>query len=384
MMHLKHPHPHLRPLLASALLALSFAMPAHAAISVGSLAPTAAEQASFDQINRFRADPQGELGRMLGVSQTTLATAITASTGAAAGDGTAWSSGFWNTLTGGNTAAGALDYFHVNPGDLLYQWNQLPGAGVLHPYTWNGNLGQSSLEYAKLVVIDAGTSASPHNVPPYTTGLSQRFVDAGYVNWNNLGENIAGNFPNNNAYMHAGFAIDWGGAGNGIQNPSGHRNSMLSATFTEIGIGITPGWGSGNVTQVQHFGDRSNSVAEYIWGYAWQDAALASYTFGEGMQGLTVQVLDGGNNVLGSTTTDANGGYTLDAVGLADGTYTIRFMNGATALGTNSVAISNLGLYNANFVMAPVPEPSTWLMLMLGGVPLVVRARRAGKGRQAI
>lgn len=47
--------------------------------------------------------------------------------------GTAWSSGFWNTLTGGNTAAGAPDFFRVNPGDLLYQWNQLPGAGVLHP-----------------------------------------------------------------------------------------------------------------------------------------------------------------------------------------------------------------------------------------------------------
>jgi len=126
-------------------------------------------------------------------------------------------------------------------------------------------------------------------------------------------------------------------------------------------------------------------VAEYIWGYAWQDAALGSYTFGEGMQGLTVQVLDSGNNVLGSTTTDANGGYTLNAVGLADGTYTVRFMNGTTALGTNAVTVSNLGLYNANFVMSPsvVPEPSTWLM-MVGGVPLLVRARRAGKGRQAV
>jgi SdrD B-like domain len=372
------------PMLASALLASSFALPAHAAIALGSLAPTVAEQASLDQINRFRADPQGELGRMLGVSQATLASGITASTGASAGNGTVWSTGFWGNLAGANAATGALDYFHVNPGDLLYQWNQLPGAGVLHPYTWNGNLGQSSLEYAKLVVADAGVSASPHNVPPYTSGLSQRFVDAGYVNWNNLGENIASNFPNSSAYMHAGFAIDWGGAGNGIQNPSGHRNSMLSSTFTEIGIGITPGWTAGNVTQVQHFGDRSNSAAEFIWGYAWQDAALGTYTFGEGMQGLTVQVLDAGSNVLGTTTTDANGGYTLGAVGLADGTYTVKFLNGATTLGTRSVAVSNLGLYNANFVMAAaaVPEPSTWLMLMLGGVPLVVRARQSRKPGQ--
>jgi hypothetical protein len=375
---------HTSSLLFSSLLAFSFALPTQAAITAGTRLPTAAEQGSLDQINRFRADPQGELGRMLGVSSATLGT-ITSSTGATAGDGTDWSAGYWGTLTGGSTAAGALDFFQVSPGDLVYQWNQLPGAGVLHPYTWNGNLGQSSLEYAKLVVIDAGISASPHFVPPYTANLNQRFVDAGYANWNNIGENIAANFPNNVSYMHAGFAIDWGGAGNGIQNPSGHRNSMLSSTFNEIGIGITPGWTSGNVTQVQHFGDRSNSVAEYIWGYAWQDAALGSYTFGEGMQGLTVQVLDGGNNVLGTTTTDANGGYTLAAVGLADGTYTVKFLDGSTALGTNSVTVSSLGLYNANFVMAPsaVPEPSTWLMLMVGGVPLVLRARRAGKGRKA-
>lgn len=374
-----------RALLLAALVALSFAQPAQAVISAGTRLPTAAEQASFDQINRFRADPQGELGRMLGVSSSTLAANITASTGPSAGNGTDWSNGFWNTLTGGNAAAGALDYFNVSPGDLLYQWNQLPGAGVLHPYTWNGNLGHSSLEYAKLVVIDAGVTGNPHNVPPYTSGLSQRFVEAGYANWGNLGENIAPNFANNVAYMHAGFAIDWGNTSNGIQSPSGHRNSMLSTTFNEIGIGIAPGWTAGNVTQVQHFGDRFNSAAEYVWGYAWTDAASDGYTFGEGMQGLTVEIVNASNAVVGTTQTDANGGYTVNVVGLSAGNYTVRLMDGSTQLGTQSVAISNLGMYHADFgIAAAVPEPSTWLMMMLGGVPLVVRARRAGKGRQAV
>ena len=377
--------PHARPLLLASVLAFSFALPVQAAITAGTLAPSVDGQASFDQINRFRADPQGELGRMLGVSPSTLATSITASTGPNAGNGTAWSNNFWSTLTSGNTAAGALDYFNVHPGDLLYQWNQLPGAGVLHPYTWNGNLGQSSLEYAKLVVIDAGTTPNPHNVPPYTSGLSQRYVDAGYVNWSGLGENIAPNFANSVGYMHAGFAIDWGGAGNGIQNPPGHRNSMLSTTFNEIGIGIAPGWTSGNVTQVQHFGDRFNSAAEYLWGYAWTDAASDGYTFGEGMEGLTVEIVNSGNAVVGTTQTDANGGYTVNVVGLGDGSYTVRLMDGSTQLGTQSVAVSNLGMYHADFGMAAaVPEPSTWLMLLLGGVPLVVRARRADKGRRAV
>jgi hypothetical protein len=377
-----------RPLLLAALVAFSCALPAQAiaqaAISVGSLLPTANEQASLDQINRFRADPQGELGRMLGVPASALG-GIVASSGANAGNGTGWNPGYWNALTGGSTVAGALDFFQVNPGDLLYQWNQLPGAGVLHPYTWNGNLGQSSLEYAKLVVLDAGVTSNPHNVPPYTSGLSQRFVDAGYTSWNNLGENIAPNFANNIAYMHAGFAIDWGGAGNGIQNPPGHRNSMLSTVFNEIGIGIAPGWTSGNVTQVQHFGDRSNSAAEYLWGYAWTDATSDGYTFGEGMQGLTVEIVNGSDTVVGTTQTDANGGYSVNVVGLSDGNYTVRFMEGSTPIGMRSVAISNLGMYQADLgIAAAVPEPSTWLMLLLGGVPLVVRARRAGKDRPAV
>ena len=374
----------IRSLVFASFLALSFAWPAQAAITAGTRLPTPDEQSSLDQINRFRADPQGELGRMLGVSSATLGT-ITASTGATAGDGTDWSAGYWNTLTGGGTTAGALDFFQVSPGDLLYQWNQLPGAGTLHPYTWNGNLGQSSLEYAKLVVIDAGTTSNPHNVPPYTSGLSQRFVDAGYANWNNLGENIAPNFANNVGYMHAGFAIDWGGAGNGIQNPAGHRNSMLHSTFNEIGIGIAPGWTGSNVTQVQHFGDRSNSVAEYLWGYAWTDATSDGYTFGEGMQGLTVEIVNGSDTVVGTTQTDANGGYSVNVVGLSDGNYTVRFMEGSTPIGMRSVAISNLGMYQADLgIAAAVPEPSTWLMLLLGGVPLVVRARRAGQSRKAV
>lgn len=365
------------PSLASAALALLLALPAQAAITPGSVAPSADAQNSLDLINRFRADPQGELGRMLGVAPSTLAASITASTGPTASNGTAWSTGYWNMLIGGTDVADALDYFRVHPGNLLYQWNQLPGAGTLHPYSWNGTLGHSALEYAKLVVIDGGATANPHNVPPYTSGLSQRFVDAGYANWGNLGENIAPNFPSNVAYMHAGFAIDWGGAGNGIQNPAGHRNSMLSSVFTEIGIGITPGWDMGNVTQVQHFGDRFNSAAEYLWGYAWTDGNADGYTFGEGLEGMTVEIVDAGNNVVGTGQTDANGGYTLNVVGLGSGTYSVRLMDGGTQLGVQSVAISNLGLYHADFsVAAPVPEPSTWLMLLLGGVPLVLRARR--------
>ncbi|WP_144290182.1 PEP-CTERM sorting domain-containing protein [Ideonella sp. A 288] len=350
---------------------------AHAQITPGTRAPTVSEQQSFELINRFRADPQGELSRMLGVSQATLSSSITPSTSAAGADGTAWSANFWQNLAPGNPAASAMDFFHVKPGNLLFQWSQLAGTNTLHPFAWNGNLGQSSLGYANLVVADAGTSASPHAVPPYANFSFQRFTDAGYVNAATVGENIAANFPNNTAYQHAGFAVDWGNTANGIQSPPGHRNSMLSASFTELGIGMAAGWTAGNVTQVQHFGDRFDSAAEYVWGYAWQDPALGSYTYGEGLTGLTVQIVNAGNSVLGSTTTDANGGYTLDVAALANGNYTVRFLQGANLLGSQAVNIGNLGLYKASFVTTPVPEPATWATLLAGGALLALRRRRS-------
>lgn len=359
----------------AAMLAMC-AVPAHAQITPGTRAPTAAEQQSFDLINRFRADPHGELSRMLGVSQATLSSTITMSSSASGADGTAWSANFWQTLAPGNPAAGAMDFFQVKPGNLMYQWSQLVGTNTLHPFTWNGNLGQSSLGYANLVVADAGASASPHAVPPYATFGFQRFTDAGYVNAATVGENIASNFPGNTAYQHAGFAVDWGSTANGIQAPSGHRNSMLSASFTELGIGMAAGWTAGNVTQVQHFGDRFDSAAEHVWGYAWQDPALGGYTYGEGLAGLTVQVVNAGNSVLGSTTTDANGGYMLDVTALANGNYTVRFLQGANLLGSQAVNISNLGLYKASFVTTPVPEPATWATLLAGGALLALRRRR--------
>lgn len=372
----------MRPTFRSSLLAtatLLAALPTFAqTFSVGNELPSAAEQASLDKINRFRADPQGELARMLGTTQSALYAGVTLSSGATTGDGALWSTNFWQSrAAAGNDAAMAMDYFHVAPGDLLKQWTLLPAAGTLQPYAWNTNLGSSAQQYANLLVSDAGATSNPHAVAPYAPFGFARYTAAGYTNAGTVGENIARDFPSDTDYMHAGFAVDWGGTANGIQNPSGHRNSMLSSSFTEIGIGIVGSYTAGNSIQVQHFGDRFNSASEYLWGYAWQDGAGGSYTYGEGMQGLSVKVRDSAGNVVGTTTTDANGGYTLQVVGLANGNYTAELSNGSTVVGTQSVTIGNAGLYNVNFVTTPVPEPETWLLFAAGLVPVMLRRRLA-------
>ncbi len=347
------------------------ALSAQAAISFGTQAPSADEQLSMSLINRFRADPQGELARMLGVTPSTLTAAITPST-------TAWTAGFWTHLAApGTDAALAMDFFRVNPGQLLEQWSLLPAAGTLVPYTWNGNLGQSAQGYAEIVVADAGTTLNPHLISPYNIFGAERFNDAGYTSLSAAGENIARNFPNGVAYQHAGFAVDWGNTASGIQTPAGHRDNMLSSDFTELGVGIVDGYGGGKTTQVQHFGNRFASASEFVWGYAWADAALGSYSFGEGLPGLTVKLFDATHVQVGSTTTDANGGFTLQVAGLGDGAYEVDFYNAGTEVGSRSVHIANAGLYNANLTLAsaPIPEPGSRWLLALGAAVLLKTAR---------
>jgi 5-hydroxyisourate hydrolase-like protein (transthyretin family) len=361
-------------LLALAALLAAASLPAQAQITPGTRTSTVDEQASLDLINRFRADPQGELARMLNTSQATLWAGVDNSTN--------HSAGFWAARAGAGagSVAFAMDYFQVDPSDLKNQWSALPTAGSLHPLSWNATLGHSSLEYAKLVVADNGVN-NPHYVPPYQQPkpLNDRFEDAGYSGWSGLGENIARNFTNSVSYMHAGFAVDWGSTPNGIQDPSGHRNSMLSEDFAEIGIGIWPGYGAGNVTQVQHFGNRNENTAEYVWGYAWADGdASSAYTFGEGASGLTVELRDGSNNLLRTASTDANGAYAMEVASLANGTYTVQFRDGATLLGSDTVtfAADGLNLYNVGFQVTAVPEPETYAMLLAGLGMLGFMSRR--------
>lgn len=336
------------------------------------------ERQAFDLINRFRADPQGELSRMLGVSQQTLASKIKASTIATdadpstatpeMGNGTAWSSNFWTTLAGSdNKTAIAMDGFKVNPGDLLYQWNHLPITGTLAPYAWNDNLGKSATAYAGYVVKDAGQTSNPHTVSPYTTFNFDRYLATGYSNVATVGENIAPNFEIvDAAYIHSGYVIDWGNTADGIQTPAGHRANMLNSTFTEAGIGIAAGWADvNNVTQVQHFGDRANTASEYVWGYAYQDAGLGAYKYGEGLQGLTVQILNSANTILSTTTTDANGGYTMPVEKIANGDYKISLLNGANVLKSNTVTLTDAGMYNSNFVIVDGTAPTVKITSMM-------------------
>lgn len=280
--------------------------------SIGLDAGDTSEQLSFDKIQRFRADPQGELARIF--SESTPGSYTTAGIAATLNGQATYTTNWWRNNFGFNTLTINLDGSMVVPQTLQSQFSALPAAGSLYPYTWNQNIGWAAHQYSHCLEADAGVSGS-HFVAG-APSLGARFTDSGYTGWNSVAENVFRNIPNDIDFTHAGFVIDWGGgvANDGIQNPPGHRNTMLSGTLTSTGIGhIDDGWTAGSFSQTQHFGSRFSD--NILAGYAFEGT---TYDFSNALSGATVELTNpGGGMVWATTTADSYGGYTIDLSSLA-------------------------------------------------------------------
>jgi uncharacterized protein YkwD len=77
--------------------------------------------------------------------------------------------------------------------------------------------------------------------------LADRDAAAGYSGWTWLGENLAGGFTTPESVV-AGW----------MASP-GHRANILSANFTDIGIGVAIGTGQFKVCWAEEFGSRDDS-----------------------------------------------------------------------------------------------------------------------------
>ena len=73
---------------------------------------------------------------------------------------------------------------------------------------------------------------------PGEVGIGERILNAGYDNMQAVAESIFA-YAMDVVYAHAGFYIDWGYGPGGIQDPAGHRDAILSASYTEVGIDWT-------------------------------------------------------------------------------------------------------------------------------------------------
>lgn len=319
-------------------------------------APTADEQLAFDKINRFRANPQNELATMFSESF-----AGTYSNADMQGflQGMDWSTNFWKSTFGTNIASSSMDFFQTRPGTIYSQFESLTSAPALG---WSNNIGWAAHQYAVWVERDAGVTPNPHAIPG-APSLGARFTNAG-VSWTNVGENIAANWQMNVAWMHMGYAVDWGFGPDGIQSPPGHRNSMLSATYNQIGVGIVnDGWGATHFTNVQHFAATIGNQP-IVYGFVTDQDS-------QRLAGATVEIFDAAQALIGTVTTDAIGAYTY------------RVPTGRTpALAAYSIGLFNspaftLGNANGNWFLDVqlIPEPSTAVASLAGLFLLCIRRR---------
>lgn len=192
-----------------------------------------------------------------------------------------------------------------------------------------------------------------------TVDLAQRFTAAGY-SYRSGGENVFA-FASNVEYGHAGFEVDWSGdtSNGGMQTPPGHRNSIHTNIFTEIGIGVVLGTNTLNGTTVgpqvvtEDFGLPA-TAATYITGVAYYDLNGNNfYDLGEGLSGVTVTV-DGQNNY---AVTASSGGYSIPVP--AGGSYTLHFQASGLSATTNQVTLNGTNNFKLDFTPAYVSPAVT-------------------------
>ena len=281
-------------------------------------APSALEQEFLELVNRARMNPAGEFDALI----------LDASTG----------TGVTANITN------AISYFNVDLGVLNRQFSTLSAAA---PLAWNGNLSDSATGHSDLMIQ---YDLQSHNLPGEPS-LWDRIVMAGYSNGRTVGENVYA-YSQSPVDGHAAFFIDWGAGPDGIQSPAGHRDNIMSTSYTEIGIAVvaendsTTGVGPQVVTQ--HFGNRANYSQQLVGVVIDDGDGDAFYDAGEGLGGVKVTAT-ASDGTTKATTTWASGGYQM---ALGAGTYTVTFSGGA--LSSSVTTTVTVGSVNAKLdLVAP-------------------------------
>ena len=138
---------------------------------------------------------------------------------------------------------------------------------------------------------------NPEGKDPTARGAAQGY-DVG------VGENIDGGGASVQAdifHSHFGFMVEYDNVD--IAHLYGHRENILSSTYTEVGVGVAGARQGGRITH-----DFGGPARTYIVGVAYNDAnSSASYDAGEGLAGITVTP-DAGNWF---ATTSTSGGFAI-------------------------------------------------------------------------
>lgn len=201
----------------------------------------------------------------------------------------------------------ALDFFSVVGSTLKEQIDSLDAVA---PVAWNGTLTAAAKVHSeRMIAKDAQYHVDGTDTP------GARITEAGYT-WSTFGENVYA-YGKDAVFTHAGFMVDWGSAANGaidgIQNPAGHRDTIMKESFREIGISAVEendaSTGVGPFVVTQNFASRLDVAEAILLGHVRSETDDDGfYSMGEGTGGVTISIAKGNSMV-----TEGAGGYALDA-----------------------------------------------------------------------
>jgi len=198
------------------------------------------------------------------------------------------------------------------------------------------------------------------------TGQFTRVDSAGFKYTAAAG--VVFSYSNDSLYGHAAFNIDWGAGPNGMQDPPGHRNALMSVStyYSNVGYAVLsetnpstevgPQVITGNLAYANS--GSSNHANVFIVGTVWEDTnGNQQYDPGEGLAGVTVMPDNGTYYAV----TGAGGGYSIP---VGAGTYSVTFSGGelvgayARTVGVGSVSVlQDLEYFSAGDSSL---NPGTW------------------------
>lgn len=296
--------------------------------------PSAQEQLLLELTNRFRLNPAAEYDLLVNSDNTDV--------------------------------INALNFFGVDLSVLANQWNSLVAAPVL---AWSSQMNESAAVHNQLMI---DYDQQSHSLPG-EPGILDRINSAGTNHYTSVAENIYA-YSTSPFHTHAGFVIDWGdddnnssnGFGTGIQNPAGHRISILSPSYREIGISIVeetdPATTVGPLVVTQHFGKQASVTEAWLLGVAFQDFDDDDfYSVGEGLGDVTVNISSSTFNT--SVQTGLAGGYqTL----LPQGTYNVDFIRNGQLLQAYDDVVVGSNNVKRDLLVEVSPEPNAGLGKVVG------------------
>jgi uncharacterized protein YkwD len=278
--------------------------------------PTAREQELLELINRMRIAPSAELALLLGSSDQAIKEALT--------------------------------YFKVDLAILKAQWQKL---SPVAPLAWSSQLSDAAVGHNRTIIQydqqshHVGVYDANGKFTEYEPDLARRISATGYQ-FTHGRENIYA-YASSIVYAQAGFAIDWGEDATsvgGIQNPAGHRETMMATDVREVGISVmdenNPNTKVGSLVVTENFGNRAelNNKA-WLVGVAFQDKNQDGwYGAGEGLSDVQVKItgIKGTNFSNTISVADAGGYQNL----LDPGQYQVDFLRGGKLVKTQTTSIA--------------------------------------------